>query len=370
LSGTSTISGNTVNANRYLGVFVDEGTASVKNNHITNNGSAPSGVGVIAVQGEQGVADTTATLSGNTINGNPTGVEVTDVATGDGFTTHVTVQRNALTANPTASVDNEAAATVDGTCNWWGQSSGPASGQVTGAVTTAPWLKTSNLQGNCLPVVSLGTATVPVVEGNSGMTPAHLTVSLDRPSSQTVTVFWHTSNGTAGVGDYMGAGGTLSFAPGQTMQTITVNVDGDTKLEDYEDFSVNLDSPTNSVVGNAQELVEIQNDEKPTLSVGNVSVTEGSVATFTATLAQRYYQPIVVSVSSANGTAHAPGDYGSLAAGKTITIAAGTTSKTISIQTKLDNTTEGPETFTLTFTSSSVNNSPQSATGTIQANST
>jgi hypothetical protein len=75
-------------------------------------------------------------------------------------------------------------------------------------------------------------------------------------------------------------------------------------------------------------------------------------------------------VSSANGTAHAPGDYGSLAAGKTITIAAGTTSKTISIQTKLDNTTEPAETFTLTFTSTSVNNSPRTATGTIQANST
>ena len=220
-----------------------------------------------------------------------------------------------------------------------------------------------------MPIVKIGTATVPVVEGNTGTTAVNLTVTLDRKSDQTVTVKWNTKNGTATAGDYTGAFGTKTFAPGQTTKTITVQVKGDTVLEDYEYFSVVLTSPTNAVLGNAQEQVEIRNDEKPTMTVNNLSVTEGGIAKFTATLAQRYYQPIVVSVSSANGTAHAPGDYGPVT-NKMITIAAGTKTKQVWIQTHLDGVTEPAETFTMTFNSSSVNNSPRTATGTIQANTT
>jgi hypothetical protein len=217
--------------------------------------------------------------------------------------------------------------------------------------------------------VRIATARVSVVEGNSGTTPDHLAVTLDRKSAQTVTVQWHTATGTARASDFVGAPGTLSFAPGQTTRTITVNVNGDTTLEDYEYFSVQLASPIYAILGNAHEQVEIKNDEKPTMTVNNVSVTEGSVARFTVTLAQRYYQPITISVTSHNGSAHAPGDYGSVS-GKLITIAAGTGSKMIWIQTNFDGLTEPAETFTLTFTSSSINDSPQTATGTIQANTT
>ena len=69
-----------------------------------------------------------------------------------------------------------------------------------------------------------------------------------------------------------------------------MNVNGDTTLEDYEYFSVSLSNPTNAILGNAQEQVEIQNDEKPTMTVNNVSVAEGGIAKFAVTLAQRYYQ--------------------------------------------------------------------------------
>jgi hypothetical protein len=106
------------------------------------------------------------------------------------------------------------------------------------------------------------------------------------------------------------------------------------------------------------------------MTIGNVSVTEGALATFTVQLAQRYYQPITVTLSSANGLATAPGDYTAIPPGTTITIPAGTRSATYSVQTNIDGLTEGNETFTVTASSPSVNNSPRTATATIQANNT
>ena len=76
-------------------------------------------------------------------------------------------------------------------------------------------------------------------------------------------------------------------------------------------------------------------------------------------------------MSSTNGTAHAPAGYGP-ATNRMITIAAGTKASPtqVWIQTNLDGLTESAETFALTFTTSSVGNGPQTATGTIQANNT
>jgi titin len=184
LQGLATLSGNTVNANRYEGVLLDEGTALVTNNAITNNGSVPFGAGVFAVQGSSSAGDTTATLTGNTISGNPQGVEISDVAV-DAFTTHFQIHRNALTGNPTFGVDNLAASVADATCNWWGAANGPgpvglgSGDKVSTAVTFAGWLLTSNLTGGCpVPptinsVTSAGPTSVSVsfTPGNNGGSP-------------------------------------------------------------------------------------------------------------------------------------------------------------------------------------------------------
>src|SRR5439155_125188 len=71
---------------------------------------------------------------------------------------------------------------------------------------------------------------VAVVEGNSGTASAVFTVSLSNPSSQTITVNYATADGTATVADSddQNATGTVTFPPGQTTQTITVLVNGDT----------------------------------------------------------------------------------------------------------------------------------------------
>jgi hypothetical protein len=75
-----------------------------------------------------------------------------------------------------------------------------------------------------------------------------------------VTAQYATADGTATVanGDYTPVSGTLTFAPGQTQQTVTVRVNGDAVAEPNETFAVNLSSPTNAVLGTSQGLGTIE----------------------------------------------------------------------------------------------------------------
>src|SRR2546428_692986 len=82
---------------------------------------------------------------------------------------------------------------------------------------------------------------VSVTEGNSGTSNATFTVSLTNPSSAAVTVDYATADGTALAGsDYVAASGSLTFAPGETSQSVMVVINGDVTVEPDETFSVNL----------------------------------------------------------------------------------------------------------------------------------
>src|SRR5690606_4408140 len=81
-----------------------------------------------------------------------------------------------------------------------------------------------------LPAISIGD--VSLNEGNSA-TSFVFTVSLSNPSDQVITVDYATADNTATLadGDYQQVSGQISFAPGVTEQTVTVQVNGDTKFE-------------------------------------------------------------------------------------------------------------------------------------------
>ena len=95
-----------------------------------------------------------------------------------------------------------------------------------------------------------------VVEGNAGTTPLQVGVTLSNPSTQTVTVQWTTLS-TAGppagqaapATDYVPASGTVTFAPGETAQTITIQVNGDVDVEPDEYVIVSFTNATNAKVG-------------------------------------------------------------------------------------------------------------------------
>ena len=68
------------------------------------------------------------------------------------------------------------------------------------------------------------------------------TVTLSVAYDQPVTMSFQTVNGTAttGDGDYVARTGTLTFAPGETTKTITIEVKGDSWRETHETFYVDL----------------------------------------------------------------------------------------------------------------------------------
>ncbi len=86
---------------------------------------------------------------------------------------------------------------------------------------------------------------VPVQEGNSGQTNVVFNVTLTEAATGPVSVSFATSNGlgpTGAVagGDYAATSGTLQFAVGETIKTVTVPVLGDLSDEFDETFTVNL----------------------------------------------------------------------------------------------------------------------------------
>ncbi len=101
-----------------------------------------------------------------------------------------------------------------------------------------------------------------LIEGDNGTTDVTFTVTLNAESTQTVTVDYATADGNASAeSDYTPATGTLIFAPGQTSQTVTIEVIGETLIEGDENFSLNLSNPSNAIIADAQGVVTILNDD-------------------------------------------------------------------------------------------------------------
>ena len=88
------------------------------------------------------------------------------------------------------------------------------------------------------------------------------TVTLDRASTDTVTVDYRTSPGTATEGaDYTATSGTVTFAPGDTAKTISVPIVDDDVEDTGETFSVTLSNPTNATLGNRTATGTIHNND-------------------------------------------------------------------------------------------------------------
>ena len=110
-----------------------------------------------------------------------------------------------------------------------------------------------------------------VAEGNAGGTPATFTVSLSTTSVQPVVVDYQTSDGTASAGnDYNGASGTLTFTPGQTTRTVSVNVIGDSADEPNERFYLNLLDAVDGSVADPSGTGTIVDDDGGTITLGEL----------------------------------------------------------------------------------------------------
>ncbi|GIT91991.1 hypothetical protein JANAI62_24480 [Jannaschia pagri] len=222
------------------------------------------------------------------------------------------------------------------------------------------------------------------IEGDSGFKFQGILVTLDRPATTTTTVDYYTVQGTAAnsVGDYDGAGGTVTFTAGQRSAILNVVTRGDQTPEPNETFTVVFTNPNNLNIKDGAQALEVtvdvldndsgaadleggigaegtpifgpeQVDDLPTIRVQGVDVIEGNggfqVAEMLVTLDGPVTSPVSFSWGTQDLTASAlQGDYD--ATGGTVTFNPGQQSTRIGVIIRGDQTIEGDEDLQVLFT--------------------
>ncbi len=192
-----------------------------------------------------------------------------------------------------------------------------------------------------------------VAEGNAGTTQATFVVALSGAASQTVSCNFATADGTATAGsDYVAKTGALSFAPGEVEKPVVVLVNGDTVDEVQETFFLDISNVQNATINSSRGTGFIVDDDGPTVSINDVSITEGNAgtkaATFTLTLSGPSVEAIAVRAVSNPGTATAASDYNSI--NTVVIFQPGVVTRTVDVTILGDTNLEPNETFSVNLT--------------------
>ncbi|MBK7044109.1 MAG: lamin tail domain-containing protein [Rhodanobacteraceae bacterium] len=126
------------------------------------------------------------------------------------------------------------------------------------------------IQNDDQPTLSIND--VSLAEGNGGTTAFVFTVSMNAaPSSGSVTVDYATANGSATAGtDFTTASGSLSFDALNLTRTITVDVTGETAVEQDESFFLNLTNAVGATIADGQGLGTIIDDDLVTYRIHEI----------------------------------------------------------------------------------------------------
>ena len=165
------------------------------------------------------------------------------------------------------------------------------------------------------PAISI---TGPSVKVGAAATKATFTVTLSAATTNPVTVSYSTAAGTAKADtNFAPITGSIGFPPGQTSETITVNVAGMPAAGlASEIFSVNLASPSNATIAKATAtatLVDtapagttksLSNSPNVTTNPSNETVPAGQPVTFTAAAKGTPTPTVQWQVSSNNGSTY------------------------------------------------------------------
>ncbi len=193
----------------------------------------------------------------------------------------------------------------------------------------------------------------PVAEGDSEISQMTFGVSLSEASSETISVDYATVPDSATPSqDYTPVSGTLNFNPGQTWNSITVNILGDVVNEVEEYVKIQLSNPVNAQIHIGEAIGAIVDTDDVKLSVASARVLETvGMATTTININMALQFPVTVTWRTQQQTAIEGVDYA--AASGTVNFPAGTTSQTVSVQILNDLQQEGDEIFYVRMVSTS-----------------
>jgi len=190
------------------------------------------------------------------------------------------------------------------------------------------------------------------------VTPALLAVKLTASSSQTVTVDYAVTGGTAtDPADFSLPPATLTFLPGEVTKSISASIVNDPTPEPDETIEVTLSSPTNAILGAITlHTYTIADDEGLTFvefaaasSSGPEDVTPALVTVVVSPTPTS--TPVTVDYAVSGGTATDPDDYSLPSPTPTLTFGIGEASKDIPIAVVDDPNYENDETIIITLSS-------------------
>ena len=130
-------------------------------------------------------------------------------------------------------------------------------------------------------------------------------VSLEGSSTQSVTVAFATSDGTAvATHDYEPGSESLTFAPGETLRTIALDALDDDIHEQDETFTLTLSAPQNATLARDEATGTIvDTDAEPIISTLDAMGDEGTDLTFQVSLDGASSMPVTVGYATSDDTA-------------------------------------------------------------------
>jgi Calx-beta domain len=181
-----------------------------------------------------------------------------------------------------------------------------------------------------------------------------ITVSRTGDNTGTVSVNWSAASNTATLGtDFTAPGGVLTFGPGVTSQSFTVNITNDTAAEGNESGHLILSNPTGGAKLGSRPRAILTISDNDVSSSGfkfnnnSYTTTESGSKSITITRTSSTAAQSVTFTTSNNGTAVAGADY--TAVTSTVNFAINETSKTVSVPILSDSIVESNESVNLTL---------------------
>jgi hypothetical protein len=183
--------------------------------------------------------------------------------------------------------------------------------------------------------LTLSISSVPIVEGGR----ATATVARTNPAGGAVTVRLTSSNSS-----HLTLPATVTIPAGSASTTFVVQANDNSLADRTRRVTISATAPDHR---RASQVVDIWDDEPPTVSITNVRVREGNSGfrylAFTVRLSAPSYRPVQVYYATANGTARAGQDYTALSR-RPLVFNRGETTKTIQVKITGDRSIERDET--------------------------
>jgi hypothetical protein len=202
------------------------------------------------------------------------------------------------------------------------------------------------------PRLTIDNATV--AEGDQGSTRVGLKVHLAPAVTYPVELNYRTVDHTASAAgmDYTAVSSSLTFAPGETLKSIAVDVIGDQLWEADETLAVELVSARRAVIGSKEGIITITNDDAPvSVTIDDLKAPEGNGGNMLVEVSAHLSRPapplMKVFVNFVGGSARLGEDFS--AKGQTLYPLPGATEIPFAFEILSDTIPECDEGFTIEY---------------------